>query len=246
MKFNIWTLLFQITNFIVLLVVLSRILYRPVREIMEKRRRTIEGEMQVAESTKTEAQALKDKYETEVKSLKELKARMLEDLQEEMDEERKQLLSKAREDAEKIIQRENALANAEKKAFEAEMKDKILDSVSIFSMNILRDIADETLHKAVFRKFLEGLDQCIREISMGGGEEGTLFLDLSTAYPLHHDDVERIKDTVQSRTGKKVSIASTLEPELIAGVRMKAGDQVIDSSVAGQIRALTEKLKETA
>jgi F-type H+-transporting ATPase subunit b len=245
MKFNIWTLLFQITNFIVLLVILRRILYRPVREIMEKRRGLIEREMRDAERTKSDAQALNDKYQAEMNGLKNQKAQMLEAVQEEVSEERKRLIDKAREDAERIIAREKALENAEKRTFEAEMKDKILDSVSIFSSNLLRDIADETLHEAVFRKFIAGLEHNMPEIALTAGKEETLSIVLLTAYPLHDEDVERIKDIVQSRIGKKVAVAATLEPALIAGVRMKAGDQVIDSSVAGQIQALKERLKET-
>ena len=246
MKFNVWTLLFQITNFVVLLVILRRILYRPVREIMEKRRGAIEREMQDAERTKGEAQALKDKYEAEMNGLKDQKARMLEAVQDEVSEERKRLIDKAREDADKIIAREKALVNAEKRTFEAEMKDKVLDSVSMFSSNLLRDIADEALHEAVFRKFLAGLEQCMPEIASAAGKEETLSLDLSSAYPLHDEDIERVKDAVLSGIGRKVAVAATLEPALIAGVRMKAGDQVIDSSVAGQIQALKERLKETS
>jgi F-type H+-transporting ATPase subunit b len=246
MKFNIWTLLFQIINFIVLLVILRRILYKPIRQIMEKRRGLIEREMRDAERTKSEAQALKDKYQEEMNGLKNQKARMLEAVQGEVSEERKRLIDKAGEDAERIIAREKALENAEKRTFEAEMKDKMLDSVSIFSSNLLKDIADETLHEAVLRKFIAGLERHIQKIALAVGNEETISIDLSTAYPLHDEDIEKVQDIVQSRVGKKVAVGVTLEPAIIAGVRMKAGDQVIDSSLAGQIQALKERLKETA
>jgi F-type H+-transporting ATPase subunit b len=246
MKFNIWTLLFQITNFIVLLVILRRILYRPVREIMEKRRGIIEREIGEAERTKSEAQALKDKYQAEMNSLKDQKARLLEAVQEEVNEERRRLLGTAQEDADKIIAREKSLVDAEKRTFEAEMKDKVLESVSKYSSNLLRDIADEALHKAVLRKFIDTLEHRMPEIVLEVGKGETLSIDLAAAYPLTADDIERVKDVVRSRTGRKVAVAVTLEPGLIAGVRMKAGDEVIDSSLAGQIQALKERLKETA
>jgi ATP synthase F1 delta subunit len=147
---------------------------------------------------------------------------------------------------ERIIAREKALESAEKRTFEAEMKDKIIDSISIYSSNLMRDIADETLHEAVFRKFIAGLEHHMSEISMKAGKEETLSIDLSTAYPLHEEDVERVKDIMQSRFGKKIAVDTTLDPALIAGVRVKAGDQVIDSSIAGQIKVLKERLKESA
>lgn len=246
MKFNVWTLLFQITNFIVLLVILRRILYRPVREIMERRRGAVERQIQDAGRMKREAQALKDEYEAEMNGLKDRKVRMLEELQEEMNEERRRLIGKAREEADRMVVRERALVNEEKRTFEAEMKNKVLDSVAIFSSNLLRDIADETLHKAVFRKFLEGIGRVLPVIEEAAGKAETLSIDLAAAYPLRAEDIERVREGVRSGTARKVVVNTALEPALIAGVRMKAGDQVLDSSIAGQIQALKERLKEAA
>jgi F-type H+-transporting ATPase subunit b len=245
MKFNVWTLLFQIINFIVLFFILKRILYRPVQEIMKKRREMIEQEMHNVDRTKKEAQELRDEYEEKLRGLKEHKVKLLEDLQGELNEERKRLISKAQEDADKIVSREKALVNEQKRVFEEDMKDKILDSVSILSLNMLRDIADEALHKAIFKKFLEGLDHCMPQIASAAGREELFKINLYTAYPLNSEDIQKIKDVVQSCVRCKVTVVSKLEPTLIAGVRITAGDRVLDSSVAGQIQALKKKLKET-
>jgi F0F1-type ATP synthase delta subunit len=217
-----------------------------VREIMEKRRGVITQKVQDAEHARSEAQALKDRYQVEMNELKDQKSRMLEEMQEEVQEARKTLIGKAREDSDRIAAREKAVLNAEKHTIEAEIKEKVFDSVSVYSSNLLKGIADETLHKAIFRQFIDGLQNRMPEHAVATGNEETLTIQLATAYPLQNEDVERVKDIVQSRSGRKTAVAVTIDAALIAGVRMKAGDQVVDSSLAGQIQALKERLKETA
>lgn len=89
MKFDIWTFLFQIINFLVLLFILKRVLYKPIKEIIEKRRSLIQQRIEEAEKTKKEALELKENYQHEMDKLHELKSRMIEKMQEEVEQERK-------------------------------------------------------------------------------------------------------------------------------------------------------------
>jgi F-type H+-transporting ATPase subunit b len=245
MKFNVWTLLFQVTNFIVLLIILRRILYKPVREIMEKRRGMVEQKVRDAERMENDAQALKQRYEREMSGLQEQKARLLDKMQQEVGEERSRLVKGVKEDALRIADREKAQLKAEKLSQEAEMKEKVLESVSLFSMNLMRDVVDDTLHEALFRKFLAELDRCGPELMRSELPGETRQIELAAARPLSNEDLEKARDAIQRYTERKVVVMSATDPALIAGVRMKSGDEVLDASLAGQILAVKEKLRET-
>ncbi|MCF6156213.1 MAG: F0F1 ATP synthase subunit B [Candidatus Brocadia sp.] len=244
MKFNIWTLLFQIINFIVLLFILKRILYKPVREIIEKRRGLIAKTVEDAEKTKKEAQGLKEKHEEELKKLKELQNQMLERAREEALKDRNKLLSEAEKDAVKIIEKEKALFDAEKRRVEAELKNKTLEIASVFASNLLGDISDEELHKAIFRKLMKENGKIVSDISKIKAEGETLNVDLVSAYPLKADEIKMFQETIESQLAKKVNINMTVDKALIAGVRIKAYDMIYDSSLAGQVNALASRLKE--
>lgn len=245
MKFNIWTLLFQIINFVVLLFILKRILYKPIREIIEKRRGLIARTVEDAEKTKKEAQALKEKCEEELKKVKELRSQMLERTREEALKDRNKLLGEAGKDAAKIIEKERALFDAEKKRAEAELKNKTLEIASVFVSNLLEDIADEELHKAIFRKLAKENGKIVSDISKIKEKGETLPIDLVSAYPLKTDEVKMFQETVESQLAKKVSINTTVDKTLIAGIRIKACDMIYDCSLAGQVNALASRLKET-
>ncbi|MDN3514763.1 MAG: F0F1 ATP synthase subunit B [Candidatus Brocadia sp.] len=244
MKFNIWTLLFQIINFVVLLFILKRILYKPVREIIEKRRGLIAKTVGDAEKTKKEAQELKEKHEKELEKLKELQNQMLEQTKEEALKDRNKLLREAEKDAAKIIEKEKALFDAEKRRVEAELKNKTIELVSVFASNLLGDISDEDLHKAILRKLMKENGEIVSGISKIKEKSETLNIDLISAYPLKTDEVKIFQENLESHIAKKVNINTTVDKALIAGLRVKACDMIYDSSLAGQVNALASRLKE--
>ncbi len=245
MKFNIWTLLFQVINFVILLYILRKILYKPVREIIEKRRGLIAKTVEDAEKTKKEALELKEKNQEELNKVKKLQSQMLEQTREEALKDRNKLLSEAEKDAIKIIEKEKALIDAEKRRIEAELKNKTLEMVFVFASNLLKDISDEELHKAIFRKFLKENGKFVSDISKIKEKEETVNIDLVTAYQLPMDDVKTFQETLESHLAKRVKMNTTIDKTLIAGVRIKAYDMIYDSSLAGQVNALASQLKET-
>ncbi|MDE1888832.1 MAG: F0F1 ATP synthase subunit B [Planctomycetota bacterium] len=245
MKFNIWTLLFQIINFVILLYILRRILYKPIREIIEKRRGLIAKTVEDAEKTKKEALELKEKNHEELNKAKELQGQMLEQTREEALKDRNKLLGEAEKDAAKIIEKEKALIDAEKMRIESELKNKTLEMVSVFASNLLKDISDEELHNAILRKFLKETGKFVSDISKIKEKEETVNIDLVTAYPLPMVDVKTFQETLASHLAKKVKMNTTIDKTLIAGVRIKAYDMIYDSSLAGQVNALASQLKET-
>ncbi len=245
MKFDIWTFLFQIINFVVLLFILKRLLYKPIRDIMEKRRGLIEKTVEDAERAKKEALELKEKHQEELNKIKELKMQALEKMQDEIEEEKKMLIMEAEKEAKKVIEKGKAIFDTEKRRLETELKDKAIDNVSVFASNLLKDISDEELHKGIFRKLLNELGGIASDITEIKGKDETLTIDLITAYPLNGEDLRKFQDTVESHIPKKVTISTTIDKSLIAGLRVKAYDMVYDSSLSGQIDALKLRLKET-
>ncbi len=56
MTFNIWTFLFEVVNFVVLAYILHRLLYRPLREAIDRRRAEIAQTQAEAEQARAEAE----------------------------------------------------------------------------------------------------------------------------------------------------------------------------------------------
>ncbi|MCF6150541.1 MAG: hypothetical protein E3K37_18080 [Candidatus Kuenenia sp.] len=245
MKFDIWTFLFQIINFAVLLFILRRILYKPIRSIIEKRRGLIEKTIDDAEKAKQDALELRKKHQNELNTYKEQHIQMLEVAKEEAENEKKRLLSEAEKEVKKGIEKEKGIYNAEKRRLETLLKEKALETASVFASRLLRDISDKELHKALFRKILAKLGQITTDIAKIKEKDETIEIEIMSAFPLEKDELKAFQDAMESLTAKKVNLSTTTDDRLIAGVKIKIYDMIYDSSLMGQIESFTIRMKET-
>ncbi len=245
MKFDIWTFTFQVINFVVLLFILKRLLYKPIREILRKRRELVEKIIEDAEKTKREALELKAEHSREMDKLGELKARIVEEMNEEVLKEKKRLIGEAEREAAMRIEKGKALLEMEKAGFENELKEKAIDVVSAFSIGLLRDIADEELHRGIWRKFLAGVEDIAGEIAAKGLKDETVTLEIATAYPLAEEELEAFRGAMGKHLSRDMMISCIVDKTLLAGLKIKVSDMVYDSSLSGQIGAFVAKINTT-
>jgi F-type H+-transporting ATPase subunit b len=246
MKFDIWTFLFQTINFIVLLFILKRLLFKPVREILQKRRDLVRDSLEKVELTQKEAQALKEEQQTEMNRLAELKVRMVDEMRANVLEEKKKLLAEAGRDAAQQVEKAMALFEKEKAGFEAGLKERAVETVHLFSTNLLRGISDEELHRGIWRRFRNELEQISRDIAARRMHDEEVKIELASAYPLGEEELGALQSALEKEISLKVTIHQTIDETLIAGVTLRSGDMVYDSSLAGQVSAFAMRLKESA
>jgi F-type H+-transporting ATPase subunit delta len=77
-----------------------------------------------------------------------------------------------------------------------------------------------------------------RSLVARGAVEGTV----ESARELTPADVAEIAATLGSMLGKQVLLTSRLEPELLAGVRVRVGNRMLDGSAAGRLAGLRNRL----
>lgn len=73
-------------------------------------------------------------------------------------------------------------------------------------------------------------------------DEGYLDIEVCSAYALEDEEREQLTTVLQSTLGKQPRLSVTVDPSLIGGVFIKAGDRVIDASIRGQIQRLAKRL----
>lgn len=71
---------------------------------------------------------------------------------------------------------------------------------------------------------------------------GRVEVDVYTAEPIRADELRAIKDRFQRAIGKEAIIHPYTEGAMLGGVKIRIGDQLIDGSVATQLRRMREQL----
>lgn len=71
---------------------------------------------------------------------------------------------------------------------------------------------------------------------------GTLDVRVVSAYPLETDQQTLLATALKQRLGREIAITTEADPTLLAGVRIYAGDLVIDGSLKSRLQQLATEL----
>lgn len=71
---------------------------------------------------------------------------------------------------------------------------------------------------------------------------GRVRAEVVSAQPLSPAETDRVRRSLEQRTGKKVILEPTVDASLIGGVVARVGDLILDGSVRTQLASLRQKL----
>ena len=63
-------------------------------------------------------------------------------------------------------------------------------------------------------------------------------INLTTAFPISEDNVNKIKNILLKKTGKKINIISNVDKNIIGGIILQSGSSLIDASIRNKILKL--------
>jgi F-type H+-transporting ATPase subunit delta len=75
--------------------------------------------------------------------------------------------------------------------------------------------------------------------------KGIVMANAITAVPMNTDEIETLREKLSLKHGKKFEIENVIDQEVLGGVYLKIGDEVIDGSVRGQLERMKKELFNT-
>lgn len=147
----------QIINFLILVWLLKKLLFRPIIGAMERREQGISSHFQLAETKMNEAQALKQQYEKHLHQLQKDKDEVLATVREQVEIEKAASLQQL---GEEIQQKKNRF-DAEMQKQQQELGQLISHTIAEKSLSLgrhlLSRLADQTLEQRMIEHFLQNL-----------------------------------------------------------------------------------------
>ena len=242
MSFDPWTLGFQLLNFTVLLLVLFRLLFKPVREIMAKRAAQVQAALDAADKAQAAAEELKAGLVLEQERLEKLRTEMLGRLQAEIEVNRQRRLAGVAAEAQEVLDRGRAVLDSERRKAGEELRERARRSVTDYAAALLADLADIEVHRALLRRLPAAFEAAGAELAGLDYRGKPVEVSVESAFLLTDEELAGLRALV----GKGVpvaALAATVEPLLLAGVRLRAADRLFDFSLRGQLDTLAATLK---
>ena len=246
MQIDWWTLALQAVNFLVLVWLLWRFLYRPVREVIEKRKELAEQAFADADKHKLEADAARQRFEEDRAALAQERQDLLKKIHEELESERRKVLEEAREKADELLHAASESIADERKAVLAEIREQVAELAEELASDLLR----KTESNGSSGLFLERLERQLEDLP--ADERERLQKDLAadgarlmvvTAAPLTPADQDRWADRLAACLGECDKTDFTTDPEILGGAELRFPHAVLKFTWEDQLRKAKELLR---
>jgi F-type H+-transporting ATPase subunit b len=232
----------QIVNFLILVWLLKRFLYRPVVNAMTQREQRIAARLAEADQREATADRAEQAHRQAMETLEQDRDALLRRARDTAEAERKRLLETAR--AEVARQRERWLDEVagERQRFLDRLRRQSLDAVTLITRQALSDLADEDLeHRlvSVLIRKLEILDDDSRRLMTDTDDP----VQVESAFELSEPERRRLAEALTRQLGPQRPVRYRISPELVCGIRLNAGGQRLDWSVAAYLEELNANLE---
>lgn len=88
------------------------------------------------------------------------------------------------------------------------------------------------------------LPQIIRAFrKLAASHRGETTAEVTSAHPLADDQVVELKQQLRQRLGREVTVDLSVDPDLLGGLVVRIGSQMIDSSIRTRLNALASAMK---
>ena len=156
---NPFTMLFAWANLLILYLFLKKILFKPVKNMIDSRQKEIDDMYSDAEKSKTDAAVMKSEYEDKLESATEESEEILKRAIRRAELREEDILAEANKKAARVLERAEEQVELEKKRAINEVKDEVSEmAISIASAVIERELqADE--HKELIDEFISRMGE---------------------------------------------------------------------------------------
>ena len=242
MELDWTTFALEIINFLALIWILKRFLYRPVLATLGQRRAGIEATLNEARVTEGRASALQSEFEGRLADWEREKAAARSQFDAQMAAEHARQMEALNRDLAAERQRSAARDAHRQETLQRELATQSGALARQFASALLARLAGPEIEARLVEIFVEELTTLPEERlePLRAGQNGQGQGVLSSAYPLSEEQRRQISGAVNARLGKLAHLDFVEDNELLAGVRVSLGAWQLDLSLAGELGVFAE------
>ncbi len=247
MQFDWFTFAAQVVNFLLLVWLLHRLLYRRLVRAMEQREERIAARFRAAEEREEAAARAEESFRQREGELESRRDELLARAREDAERRRRELVQEARAEAEAHERSWRQELDRERATFLAELRRRIAKAALAVSRRALADLADARLEEQALARFrrrlesLEGEERRRLAAALAGGER----LVLASAFPVAAAERERLAEALRGIAGHPLPpLAVTVDPGRGFGLELEAAGWKVGWSLDGYLEGLAERVGE--
>lgn len=247
MQISWWTLAIQAVNFLVLVWLLKRFLYKPVQDVIEKRKEESLAASAEADRAKAAAIAKEEHYQKALSEIEQERKAVLEKARAEIESERNKVLEDANSSAAKIINDAKKAVEQEKSAARDGLKTETTELAVQLAKTMLGGLAKSVPNDVmldVLEAELSNLPanekrRLDKEIEADGAH-----VEIITPRDLTSREQKTWKSRIEKILDHPIEAKFASDPDIISGSVLRLPHTVIRATWADKLASAEEALKQ--
>jgi len=236
----------QALNFLILVWLMKRFLYKPVLHAIDEREKRIAAELADAAAKKAEAAKERDEFQHKQADLDQQRAALLKQATDEAAAERHRLLDAARQAADALSLKRQETLRTEAQGLGQALRRRTQQEVFAIARKALADLATTSLEE----RFGEVFTRHLRE--MGGQDKGRLADALKTASPalvrtafdLPAKERATIQNALNETFSADVHVRFETAPDLVCGIELATNGLKVGWNIESYLASLEDSVGE--
>jgi F-type H+-transporting ATPase subunit b len=237
----------QVLNFLILVWLMKRFLYKPILNAIDAREKRIAKELADADATKAEASKERDEFQHKNEEFDQQRAALLSKATDEAKTERERLLDEARKAADALsTKRQESLANDARNLNQAITR-RTQDEVFAIARKALTDLATTSLEERMGEVFTRRLRELNGEAKAGFAESLKTASEpalVRSAFELPTEQRAAIQKTLNETFSAEIRVRFETAPDLVSGIELTSNGQKVAWSIADYLASLEQGVGE--
>jgi F-type H+-transporting ATPase subunit b len=242
-----FTVAAQALNFLILVWLMKRFLYKPVLDAIDAREKRISTELANADAKKAEAQKEHDEFQQKNTEFDQQRAGLMSKATGEAQAERQRLLDDARKAADAVSSKRRETLKAEEQNLHQAISRRTQQEVFAIARKALTDLATVSLEERlgeVFTRRLREMDgtskEALGDALKASSDPGVV----SSTFDLPADQRGAIQNALNETFSAEVRIRFETAPELISGIELTASGQKVAWSIGDYLASMENGVSE--
>jgi len=236
----------QVLNFLILVWLLKRFLYKPVLDAIDGREQRIQLEIKAAAAKQLEAQAQLDDFKNRNRTFDEQRAAMAAEVVAQTSAQRDLLLGAARKEADGLRTQYANSIRSDRAQMERQIARLAGDEVFNVARRALADLASIDLEQCMAAEFvrrLRALDSEAKKLLAAAVTHSSGPALLRSGFELPARDRATIQNALNQTLATEVRLRYDTVPDAICGIELRANGQSLAWSIADYLDALQQKAR---
>ena len=231
MSIDWFTFAAQLFNFLLLVWLLSKYLFKPILKVVEERGQKIKKDLEDAAMREEDARKEKALLAQNQEAFEREKGKLLSQAIEEAKQERERLIAAAREEYESARASFQEELKKEREAATAELRDNIENEILALARKAVEEVAHTSLEEQIAEVFLHKMgtvDAETKTVLISDMARSSHPVALKSAFELPPSVRQNIEKRLQEILGQELTCSFEINPAVVCGIEMVTANRKIE------------------